>query len=298
MAGQWGEQPEKLLRHYDRTAQSAAHQVIKRYSSSFFLASGLLRGHVRTDIRSLYAVVRIADEIVDGAGHAAGLSTDECRVLLNDYEQQVLQASHRRINSDLILHAYGISARRCGFKDAHIRAFFNSMRRDLDNREQLSQQELNSYIYGSAEVIGLLCLQSFLVNFPVTEQQREKMEAGARRLGAAFQKINFLRDLASDMEFLGRQYFPELESNELNDGIKAELVADIRQDLDFARDSVALLPADARLGVAAALELLSELTNEIDRISATELLRRRVSLSPAHKALVMTRVPRTWLKKK
>src|SRR5699024_12320817 len=92
MSGAWQEQPAKLLHHYDRSAQHAAHEIIRRYSSSFFLASNLLRGHVKTDIRSLYAVVRIADEIVDGAGYGAGLSTEQCRQLLDEYERKVLAA--------------------------------------------------------------------------------------------------------------------------------------------------------------------------------------------------------------
>ena len=112
-----------------------------------------------------------------------------------------------------------------------------------------------------------------------------------------FKKINFLRDIANDTEFLGRQYFPQLKDNDLDDAIKAELVADIRTDLDTARRSIFYLPLDARLGVIAALEIFSELTKDIDRISAAELLKTRVSLSPARKALVLSRVPRiAWIR--
>lgn len=297
MSGAWQEQPAKLLHHYDRSAQHAAHEIIRRYSSSFFLASNLLRGHVKTDIRSLYAVVRIADEIVDGAGYGAGLSTGQCRQLLDEYERKVLAAPQQRLHSDPVLHAYAITARRCGFTDEHLVAFFASMRRDLEKQTCNKQQEFDAYIYGSAEVIGLLCLQVFLVGRKPSAQARLSMEHGARKLGAAFQKINFLRDIANDTEFLGRQYFPQLKDNDLDDAIKAELVADIRTDLDTARRSIFYLPLDARLGVIVALEIFSELTKDIDRISAAELLKTRVSLSPARKALVLSRVPRiAWIR--
>ena len=298
MSGAWQEQPAKLLHHYDRSAQHAAHEIIRRYSSSFFLASNLLRGHVKTDIRSLYAVVRIADEIVDGSGNGAGLSTEKCRMLLDDYESKVLEAPNHRLHTDPVLHAYGIAARRCGFAEEHISAFFASMRSDLEKQSCRKQQEFDAYIYGSAEVIGLLCLQVFLVGHRTSANARFSMEYGARKLGAAFQKINFLRDIANDTEFLGRQYFPQLEDNDLDDEIKAELVADIRSDLETARRSISDLPLDARLGVVAALEIFSELTKDIDRISAAELLTTRVSLSPARKAFALSRVPRIALRRK
>lgn len=290
MSGAWDDQPARLLQGYDRTAQRAAHQVIRRYSTSFNMATNLLRGDVRTDIRSLYAVVRLADEIVDGTGHAAGLSTTQCGELLDEYERRVLRAPALRLNSDPILHAYGITARRCGFAEEHIKAFFASMRRDLGDQSTNQQQEFDAYIYGSAEVIGLLCLQSFLVERSVETSDREIMEHGARKLGAAFQKVNFLRDIANDTEFLGRQYFPQLHNDEFNDSIKSALVADIREDLAVARRSIPLLPLEARIGVAAAWEIFSELNNDIDRLSASELLKTRVSLSWPRKIKALARV--------
>ena len=290
MSGAWEDQPARLLQGYDRTAQRAAHQVIRRYSTSFNMATNLLRGDVRTDIRSLYAVVRLADEIVDGTGHAAGLSTTQCGELLDEYERRVLRAPALRLNSDPILHAYGITARRCGFAEEHIKAFFASMRRDLGDQSTNQQQEFDAYIYGSAEVIGLLCLQSFLVERSVETSDREIMEHGARKLGAAFQKVNFLRDIANDTEFLGRQYFPQLHNDEFNDSIKSALVADIREDLAVARRSIPLLPLEARIGVAAAWEIFSELNNDIDRLSASELLKTRVSLSWPRKIKALARV--------
>ena len=171
-----------------------------------------------------------------------------------------------------------------------MKAFFGSMRKDLGNQGSNRQKEFDAYIYGSAEVIGLLCLQVFLVNRDVSVLDRAVMENGARKLGSAFQKINFLRDIANDTEFLGRQYFPQLKDNEFNDSIKAELVADIREDLAVARQSIPLLPLDARIGVAAALEIFNELNNKIERLSAQELMRTRISLSWAHKARALARI--------
>ncbi|GAB2500273.1 All-trans-phytoene synthase [Corynebacterium atrinae] len=269
-----------FLRRYDRMSTAAAHQVITSYSTSFSLATRLLSGRIREDIRNLYAMVRIADEIVDGTAEAAGLSHTECVQMLDDYERAVLDAPRSRFHVDPVLHAYAQSARRCSFDPAHIEAFFASMRRDL-TQSTYDSGSFDAYVYGSAEVIGLLCLAAFLVDNPVEAAEREQLDNGARALGAAFQKVNFLRDLAEDSEVLGRAYFPGLERTALTEARKDELVADIRNDLDQAHAAIGYLPMSARAGVLAAANLFAELTNRIDALPAEELARRRVSV-PSH----------------
>ena len=277
-----------FLDRYDRTAIQAAHQVIMSYSTSFSLATRLLEKQVRTDIRNLYAMVRIADEIVDGTAAAAGMNRAEIGKTLDDYERAVLAAPSQRFHADPVLHAYALSARRCGFSPEHVVAFFSSMRCDL-NQVSHDARSFDDYVYGSAEVIGLLCLSAFLVDHPVTGTQRARLEAGARSLGAAFQKINFLRDLAEDSGALGRSYFPGLGEQGLTEAHKTELIADIRTDLADARTTIPLLPISARVGVLAATELFAELTGRIEKLPAAELSARRVSVPPAAKAAILAR---------
>ncbi|HJD77493.1 MAG TPA: phytoene/squalene synthase family protein [Corynebacterium pollutisoli] len=276
------------LNRYDRMAVKAAHKVISSYSTSFSLATGLLSPSVRRDIRNLYAMVRIADEIVDGTVEAAGASHRECEQLLDDYEAAVLAAPAQRFHVDPVLHAYAQTARRCDFDPAHVRAFFASMRRDLTQSSH-DQGSFDEYVYGSAEVIGLLCLQAFLVDHPVTDAERRRLEAGARALGSAFQKVNFLRDLREDAGVLGRSYFPGVDITSLTEDDKSRLVAEIRGELADAAAVIPLLPPTARAGVLAATNLFAELNERIDATPAAELVRRRISVPRRTKAAILAK---------
>lgn len=278
----------ELLARYDKACFKAAHEIINFYSTSFSMATRLLRGQVKEDVRNLYAMVRIADEIVDGTAEGAGLSPTEVEKRLDDYEAAVLAAPAQRFHVDPVLHAWGYSARRCGFKEEHVRAFFASMRRDVD-QTTYDQESFEDYVYGSAEVIGLMCLDAFLVSHPVSEEEYATLTHGARSLGAAFQKVNFLRDLAEDSGLLGRTYFPELREGGLTESTKDALIADIRVDLDAAYACVPLLPTDARLGVQAAADLFAELTDRIDARAASDVATRRVSVPPARKSYIIAR---------
>ena len=176
------------LSRYDDMCDHAAAQVIARYSTSFSLATRFLEPGLKRDIRNLYAMVRIADEIVDGtATEAANEAGTDPAPLLDAYEAQVRSAREVRFHTDPVIHAYAQSARRCDFRDELVEAFFASMRRDL-NQTTYTDTEFSDYVYGSAEVIGLLCLSAFLVDHPVTAAEREKLESGARALGSAFQR--------------------------------------------------------------------------------------------------------------
>lgn len=276
----------EFLSRFNRMSANAAAEVIVSYSTSFTLATKLLGKRVRTDIRNFYAVVRIADEIVDGTARAAGLDKEETAQVLDEYECAVLAAPGRPFHTDPVLHAYADTARRCGFQDEHVRDFFAAMRRDLTQADH-DADSFESYIYGSAEVIGLLCLQIFLADEPTPEPERARMEAGARSLGAAFQKINFLRDMAEDAHTLGRAYLPG--AGKLCEADKAGLIRDIEKDLADARDTIPLLPASARTGVLAATDLFTELTRRLAGASVTELYRQRVSVPAPTKTKIVAR---------
>ncbi|MFP7365295.1 phytoene/squalene synthase family protein [Corynebacterium callunae] len=276
----------KALLRYDRTATKAADQVIGTYSTSFGMATTLLAQPIRRDIRNLYAVVRIADEIVDGTATAGGNSVAEVAEILDNYEKAVLEAPQQHFHTDLILQAYAETARRCHFDNQLLTAFFASMRRDL-NQNTYDPREFKDYVYGSAEVIGLLCLSIFLQDQEISPEQCKRLEHGARSLGSAFQKINFLRDLSHDQKELGRSYFPGVK--DFNETEKQELILDIRQEISAAQKVIPELPLQARAGVIAATELFAELVNRINNITAAELKTKRISVPQKTKMLIIVR---------
>ena len=276
---------DSYLSRYDRMADRAAAQVIGHYSTSFSLATRVLAPDTRRDIRNLYAVVRIADEIVDGATAEA----NECpETALDVYEEQVLHAPRHRFHTDPVLHAWANTYRRCGIKDDHVRAFFSSMRRDTTQTDY-NADDLGAYIYGSAEVIGLMCLSVFLAGREVSAAERARMEEGARSLGSAFQKINFLRDFGEDRDALGRSYFPEVGKLVLDDATKRDLITSIRAELDDARAAIPLLPGSARPAVAAAEALFRELTDMVDATPADRLATARISVPTRRKVELTAR---------
>ena len=265
------------LSRFDAMADKAAAQVIAQYSTSFSLAVRTLPKPERTHIRNLYAVVRIADEIVDGTTAQA----NECpETALELYEEQVLHAPHHRFHTDPVLHAWARTFRECRLNEDHVRAFFASMRADL-TQTTFTKQELDTYIYGSAEVIGLMCLDVFLRGRDTPH--RSELEDGARALGSAFQKVNFLRDLGEDSRALGRAYF----NAPLDDALKSTLTSQIADELDRAHTAIPLLPPAARGGVAAAEALFRELNSRIAATPAAELQSTRVSV-PNHIKLALT----------
>lgn len=270
---------DAYLSRYDRMADRTAAQVIGHYSTSFSLATRMLDPRTRRDIRNLYAMVRIADEIVDGTAAEA----NECpETALGVYEDQVLHAPQHRFHTDPVLHAWANTHRRCGIKDEHVRAFFASMRRDT-RQTDYNAEDLGVYIYGSAEVIGLMCLDIFLHGHNPSEAERRTMEEGARALGSAFQKVNFLRDLGEDSRELGRAYLGPT----LDEDLKSRLTADITRELDAARSAIPLLPPTARRGVAAAEALFRDLNERIAATPAQDVAAARVSV-PNHRKLLLT----------
>lgn len=273
---------------YNRMSRKASSTVIGTYSTSFSLATKMLGKRERQDIRNLYAMVRIADEIVDGTAAEAGCTDEQVRELLDNYEEQVLGAPAMPFHPDPVLHAYAGTVRRCGIEDEHVRAFFRSMRRDL-TETTYDHDALDEYVYGSAEVIGLMCLSIFLADHPVDDADRETMVAGARSLGAAFQKINFLRDLAEDTGELGRTYFDELDGHALTEPIKNKLLDDIDADVADARVAIPLLPGAARGAVLAATNLFTELSKKLRETPAERIAVTRIRVGSPKKALIAGR---------
>src|SRR5690554_5989880 len=204
------------LELYTRVSEHAASVVISKYSTSFRLASRLLAEPIRQQVANIYALVRIADEIVDGATDGAGLSLSEASRALTELEDQTHAALESGYCTNPIVHAFACTARSTGIGRELTEPFFASMRSDLDHTGY-DAEGFERYVYGSAEVIGLMCLHAFLAGESRTADERQRMQAGARALGAAFQKVNFLRDLADDYQRLGRSYFPDVDVAEFTE---------------------------------------------------------------------------------
>lgn len=273
------------LATYNAAAQSSSAVVIGEYSTSFGLAARLLEPRMRSQVRAIYALVRIADEVVDGAAAGAGLSVDAQRELLDDLETETLAALTRGFSTNLVVHAFALTARETGIDASLVAPFFASMRRDLDT-VAFTDDTLATYIYGSAEVVGLMCLRSFLRDTSPSEEDGVILEAGARRLGAAFQKINFLRDLADDYEVLGRSYFPGIDPSAMTETDKARILADIDADLVAAAQAIPLLPSGCRTAVRAAHDVFARLTHKLRNTPCSELYTTRVRVPDGEKLLL------------
>ena len=266
---------------YTDVAEQTASLVIRRYSTSFGMASKLLGPAVRQGVENVYALVRVADEIVDGGADEAGLDAVAAARLLNDLERDTERALEDGYSANLVVHAFARTARAAGFGAELTEPFFASMRMDLSKTEH-DAESFRRYVYGSAEVVGLMCLRIF-VGHPARDTGREyshdelaTLEAGARALGSAFQKINFLRDLGSDLESLGRSYFPGVDVANLTDIQKHALLDGIDVELELAASSLPLLPRSSRRAVALAHGLFAELSRRIRATPASALVGTRV----------------------
>ncbi len=271
---------------YDRVAEETASIVIGRYSTSFRLASRLLGPGVRRHVENIYALVRVADEVVDGAATEAGLDVRGAGEVLDGLEAQTEAAMAEGFSSNLVVHAFARSAREVGFGAELTAPFFASMRADLHETTH-DQESFERYVYGSAEVVGLMCLAAFLHDQPVPDPAR--FEQGARALGAAFQKVNFLRDLAADFETLGRSYFPGVDVASFDEATKLRLLDDIDADLAVSAAVVPDLPASSRRAVALAQSLFAELSVRLRATPATQLVRARVRVPNPVKARLALR---------
>ncbi len=260
---------------YDQVAEETASVVIQRYSTSFGLASRLLTPPIRRHIENIYALVRVADEVVDGEAAAAGLDALQVARVLNDFERDTENAMELGYSANLVVHAFARTARQTGFGTELTQPFFESMRMDLVQTEH-TDSSFVSYVYGSAEVVGLMCLRAFVQGEPMTPDDADRLEHGARRLGAAFQKVNFLRDLSADFEDLGRSYFPGVSVESFTEAEKVRLLDDIDDDLRESAAVIGMLPASSRRAVALAQGLFTELAVRLRATPAARLVNSRV----------------------
>lgn len=275
---------------YSLAAHRASKEVIYSYSTSFGMATRLLSKEVRHHVENIYALVRVADEIVDGSAaeaQAKGAELDP-EVELNAFEQETYRAMQLGFSTNLIIHAFAITAREVGISKDIVEPFFYSMRQDLTEKEH-DQASFDTYVYGSAEVVGLMCLAAFVHGGSYTKEEKVALVKGARALGSAFQKVNFLRDLSADFKRLGRSYFPNVNVSNFDEQTKARLVADINEDLKVSAQSLPLLPKSARAAVTAAQLLFTELNQTIGNTEAKKLIETRISVGNAKKLWLLAK---------
>lgn len=289
--------PEALtgLELYTAAAEKSATAVIDAYSTSFGMAVSILDPKYRQHIANIYALVRVADEVVDGSAAEARQLGGEIdpSTAIDELEKEVYRAIRSKYSTNLVVHAFAKTANEAGFGRELIKPFFDSMRMDLW-KTQYDQKAFELYIYGSAEVIGLMCLKVFLIGENYSNEDLITMNDGARALGAAFQKVNFLRDLAADNKGLGRSYFPGLNPKELTNEKRDELVADIRADLRVAAKSIRILPKGSRKAVGAAQVLFQALNDMIAITPAEKLMQTRISVPDWYKVVLLVRILFGW----
>lgn len=259
---------------FHAVAQQCSRFVTKQYSTSFSLAIRLLDKEIRQDIYNIYGFVRLADEIVD-TFHGF----DKAQ-LLEDFQVQTFAAIKHQISLNPVLHSFQVTVNRYSIDRNLIRAFFRSMEMDLLQQEY-DFHLLKRYVYGSAEVVGLMCLTVFLNG---DKQEFERLADHARALGSAFQKINFLRDVRQDMEMNRAYYGKNLDAVK-----KKNIEEDIRNDLQIALAGIKQLPANSRLAVFTAFQYYQKLFRKIQRGLPRDIYTGRIRIPNVVKYIILTR---------
>ncbi|WP_374729163.1 phytoene/squalene synthase family protein [Rufibacter psychrotolerans] len=251
---------------FDTTTLECSKLITQRYSTSFTLGIKTMHPRFHDPIYAIYGFVRFADEIVDT------FHTHDKAALLERFRQETYQALEEKISLNPVLHAFQMVVHQYGIDHEFIDAFLHSMEMDLlDQKYDCDLYE--EYIYGSAEVVGLMCLRVFCEG---DAEMFDRLKAPARSLGAAFQKVNFLRDIRSDFHDRGRVYFPQVDFRSFCNKDKEEIEADIQQDFDRAYQGILGLPRGARLGVYLAYIYYLKLFKKIKELPAAHIMAERV----------------------
>jgi len=252
---------------FDEVSRTCSRNITKTYSTSFSSAVRMLSASIRQDIHNIYGFVRLADEIVDSFH---GYNKPR---LLDDLRRDLESALADRISLNPVLNAFQETVHKYGIGRDMIEAFLHSMALDLEKKQYGTRKEFTTYVYGSADVVGLMCLLVFV------DGDREKFELlklPAMRLGSAFQKVNFLRDLKDDCELLGRTYFPNADMGCLDERSKKEIVDEIEGDFAAAYEGIKKLPLEAKFGVYTAYIYYRRLLSKLRKTAPVDIRNRRI----------------------
>lgn len=255
---------------FDKISDDCAISITKNYSTSFSIAVRLLGPSIRQAIYNIYGFVRVADEIVDSF---EGFPKEE---LLNRFEEEYQYAKQYKISTNPVINAFQKTVKEYSIDDELVQSFLESMRADLTKKSYKNDKELKQYIYGSADVVGLMCLKVFVKG---DQNEYDRLKNSAMKLGSAFQKVNFLRDFKQDYEGLNRIYFPTLNSGNISKVEKDKIILDIKEEFQAAYLGIQNLPKEAKLGVYIAYKYYLKLLKKIDNTSAKVLKEKRISVS-------------------
>jgi len=265
---------------FDTISFDCSRNVTRAYSTSFSTAVKMLSPKIRQDIYNIYGFVRLADEIVDS------FHDYNKEWLFSLLETDLDDALRNGISLNPILNAFQFTAIRYDIPREMVDAFMKSMKQDLVKKDYKTFAEYNEYIYGSADVVGLMCLKVFVAN---DTERFEKLKGPAMRLGSAFQKINFLRDLKADIEGLERNYFPTLNLNEINDATKRAIVEEIEADLHEGYKGIVQLPAEAKFGVYTAYVYYKKLLTKLKNTPPLEIKNTRIRVPDYQKLTLLAK---------
>ena len=259
---------------FDRSSFQCSSLITKTYSTSFSSGIRLLAPSIRPAIYAIYGFVRYADDIVD---------TFDQSELFSEFQEDYQKALDRRISLNPILNCFQHVVHQYKLHDL-VESFMDSMKMDLSKKEYTSQEEYDKYIYGSADVVGLMCLAVFVNG---DQKKYDELKDYAMSLGSAFQKVNFLRDLKDDFESRGRSYFPNVNNFAFCNDSKAEIINDIENDFQEAFKGIVKLPVEGRLGVYVAYRYYKSLFEKLKSKDSTQILQDRIRISNPFKLVIL-----------
>lgn len=268
-----------MMKLFHELSQECSKATTEKYSTSFSSAIRLLHSDMRVPIYNIYGFVRFADEIVDT------FHQYNKELLLEEFKRETYSSIERGISLNPILHSFQITINKYQVSHDLIEAFFKSMEMDLSNTTYNSNG-YKEYIYGSAEVVGLMCLYIFCEG---DKAMYEKLKPSAQALGAAFQKVNFLRDVKSDFEQLSRTYFPNVDFGNFTSSMKEQIEEDVAKDFADAYQGIIHLPVKARFGVYVAYKYYLSLFRKIKRTKPANILEQRIRIPNYGKAYIVAK---------
>ena len=265
---------------FDEVSYSCSEKVTKTYSTSFSLATRLLSQNIRRDIYNIYGFVRFADEIVDS------FHDYDKKELFKDFSVDLDKALKNKIHLNPILNSFQHTFHKYDIDISLVNAFMKSMKMDLSKKKYSTVKEFKEYIYGSADVVGLMCLKVFVQG---NQKLYLSLKENAMSLGSAFQKVNFLRDLKADKEDLNRSYFPNTSFKNLDEKDKDFIISDIENDFSKGLEGIKNLPIEAKFGVFMAYRYYNQLLKKLKKTPATEIINRRIRVPNLKKLELLTR---------
>ncbi len=265
---------------FDTVSYRSSKLVTQTYSTSFSLATKMLYKTIRNDIYNIYGFVRFADEIVDS------FHDYPKEMLFNRFSDDLELALENKISLNPILNAFQHTYHKYNIDKSLVDAFIKSMRQDLHKSTYLSEEEFKAYIYGSADVVGLMCLKVFVKG---DQQKYDELKETAMALGSAFQKVNFLRDLKADFEGLDRTYFPNTDLKNLDEASKQNIIDDIEADFKKGLSGIKKLPIEAKFGVFMAYRYYNQLLKKLNRTPALKIKDSRIRVSNPKKIELLMR---------